>query len=380
MFLAINIVTILVNGLANLKSNIAVLLCNVILLFLVYPSSFHDASSKTIRRLNFIIVVMGLVIALPSLAKGLLLMNDEWLGYWQGLDFGHGRLWGISTNPNGLALLGFAAMVAGLINILDKSAKTRWKVFYILSIAVEFAIIALSDARSAKVALIVFILLSCFLIAIPIMRRKGTNKAASIVIACVLGLVLAGATYTMIGVVQILFGNMVSIVNPGQTMTNEDGNPILGRSNNDIIAEGNETSGRVEIWANGLEIVQANPILGVGKASIYDEYALVEPDNPRENLHNGYLQLLVSNGILGFVVILLFFVRLFVSSLPAIKHAAIETNVKNRELALILSMLMAMFVINLVESELLYSASYFHIVFWSYIGFFTNRATEATAD
>jgi len=62
---------------------------------------------------------------------------------------------------------------------------------------------------------------------------------------------------------------------------------------------------------NGVDLFLAHPILGVGPRNHYTAAAEVIPETPIAkgvSVHNSYLELLMGNGLTGFLVLLVFFV------------------------------------------------------------------------
>lgn len=72
---------------------------------------------------------------------------------------------------------------------------------------------------------------------------------------------------------------------------------------------------RFELWRNGFRVFLQHPILGVGTGDVPDvcHQRLVETDSPLADTnlhtHNQYLNLLIAFGLLGFAIIVFFFVR-----------------------------------------------------------------------
>lgn len=74
------------------------------------------------------------------------------------------------------------------------------------------------------------------------------------------------------------------------------------------------TSGRSYIWAEGWEIFQENPILGVGYGAFPIHFSARTYDLPRDD-HNVYLGALVESGIIGGLLFLAFVISIGVKAL-----------------------------------------------------------------
>ncbi len=71
---------------------------------------------------------------------------------------------------------------------------------------------------------------------------------------------------------------------------------------------------RLEMWQTGWKIFLDYPILGIGDVGIETYYQKYGPpgSNPAGHLHNNYINLLVKIGIIGFVIIMTLFIKIFV--------------------------------------------------------------------
>ena len=68
-------------------------------------------------------------------------------------------------------------------------------------------------------------------------------------------------------------------------------------------------SSRYELWRAGKNAFLAHPLLGIGSNQFREyshEYGEISHDNRNKNTHNTFLEVLVNNGLIGFVVFLLF--------------------------------------------------------------------------
>lgn len=74
--------------------------------------------------------------------------------------------------------------------------------------------------------------------------------------------------------------------------------------------EGNSSNGRIQLWKDGLQIFISSPVIGVGKNNIQDVARVICPDGDLATLnmttHCGYLELLISVGLLGFFIMIFF--------------------------------------------------------------------------
>ena len=80
--------------------------------------------------------------------------------------------------------------------------------------------------------------------------------------------------------------------------------------------------GRVHLWTTGIKIFQDHPILGVGDSDlhqIYDRYRSPGDIEPGGHLHDNILMWLVTLGIVGCIVLISLFVRIYSLELSAFR-------------------------------------------------------------
>jgi len=127
-----------------------------------------------------------------------------------------------------------------------------------------------------------------------------------------------------------------------------------------------ESSNRVARWSAGMKIFLDHPIFGVGQKraknlidrELYRErkYSTANYIEAPKNLHNFYLQTLVSSGLIGFIVLLVLIISVFYFALFTIKK-------RNNSILLLLSILTLIF-FNITHSM------FFIYYFWIFFGFF----------
>lgn len=138
------------------------------------------------------------------------------------------------------------------------------------------------------------------------------------------------------------------------------------------------SNGRFEIWNAGLKVFIKHPIFGVGVKNVnlftneyLSEETINETPNLSADLHNIFLQVLVSHGIIAFIIFVMYLV------IVIIKYIVIlfKTDNFNSDNTIIykinivnLSILISLLVINLFDSHILYFCSvFFTFAFWNTI-------------
>lgn len=132
-------------------------------------------------------------------------------------------------------------------------------------------------------------------------------------------------------------------------------------------------SGRFDLWKIGFRIFKKNPILGVGQANIGKE-ALKNGDGINEELvnrahtgmHNVFLQVLVSHGVIGLILFVSFFVNYFATFIKKLKKKKCLISMAG---LLVFTMITAMFFNNLMESTIYLCQSGITVMFWLMLGY-----------
>ena len=159
---------------------------------------------------------------------------------------------------------------------------------------------------------------------------------------------------------------IVKIISP-EISEKLDSNISLDRIDEEFLQEQDVTNGRSELWQAGFKIVKQNPIFGIGSENIIKEAEQYLSESRYQNLvkggfHNSYLAILVSSGIAGMLVFVIFISMLVIDGL---KYLWKDGKCKY---SLIIMLLFSLMVNELLEARWLYNTSYLNIIFWVLAG------------
>ncbi|MCX6136065.1 MAG: O-antigen ligase family protein [Ignavibacteriales bacterium] len=87
-------------------------------------------------------------------------------------------------------------------------------------------------------------------------------------------------------------------------------------------------AGRLTMWSTGLKIFVDHPLLGVGDSDlmeIYKKYRNPGDDEPAGHLHNNYIMLLVTIGLIGFTIVMAVFGRVIVAEYRIFKKLSSDS-------------------------------------------------------
>lgn len=136
------------------------------------------------------------------------------------------------------------------------------------------------------------------------------------------------------------------------------------------------TTGRIIIWKHGIEIFKKAPLFGVTKEGLTFELVkcgdIEDSTALQGGLHNIYLTVLCSSGIVGFI--------LYISAIGLALWTFLRAVVKKGKIdsCLVFSFGITMFFLlnELVEQRTVYTVSLFTLVFWTYFGYMYYFSTE----
>lgn len=266
----------------------------------------------------------------------------------------YSRLYGCYTDPNYGAVFAVVSIVLSVYYLVcAHSIKTIVKIFLIINCVLEFLFLYFSGSRTGMLsfffAFIVFSLMVC------VKNKRATRNV-----------------FVGVGCLAILFFALIVF----QSMLNKNGVVNVGGRSIDRILDGSFFSdSRIGIWGNAMELFKQHPVIGISFRNIF-EYANENiPDTfcGYESMHSFLFDVLVSQGIIGVVIILLFFawaVKMLIE-----KYKGISSY---KEFVFMMTILVAIFVSMLTYSETFYMNTGGAFMFWYVLGYLVNYKEEET--
>lgn len=214
-----------------------------------------------------------------------------------------GRLWGVFNDPNAAATMSALAVLLGIHSFLTAS-KRSLKVYYGVNIVLQISYIAFSDSRSGLIALGVGTGIFIFLGRLKAYEKiKGYSKYLKIIL-----ITLASMIFIMAIPKIIIWGyNNLDRV----TESSEKEPPKEVKRGYDL--EENISNRRFDLWKSGIEIFQTTPVVGTSysgitdyaKENLPDTYLVNNDYKEFKHLDNEFLNVLVSQGIIGALILLI---------------------------------------------------------------------------
>lgn len=398
MFLLSFFISIVINRDINLMANLKILMLVVIYLFVFFldsESSNRDEAEKSIHICNTILIYMSLILSFAGLMTFFFWFEFSIFSYPQG--FHSPSLWGFYKNPNTGGMIAVISIIATIIdiNFLKGNSKKHFglykKLIYISNIVIQSLFILQSGSRGSLLAIIivVFVLLfdrfAYFFKKILPLKRITLRTAFSIALAILTSFAaITGIYYTGQGIkhATALVPPKVrdALIDAGYGVLYENGLNI-GAGGKGVqftvdreIEAGNISTGRFTIWKSGLKALKFRPVFGFGPNNIDVAKMMANPDDIKSgyvttgNMHNGFLQILLSTGILGFVIFSVLYLMLIFRLVNAYLKSRRDLK-KRRRILLISSMILAISVIGIVENIILIIMAVAPLILWVYIGY-----------
>lgn len=143
---------------------------------------------------------------------------------------------------------------------------------------------------------------------------------------------------------------------------------LISLLNEDIVFK--FTSGRNELWTSAFVVIKEHFILGIGNSylvqAVSEARYIYLPGIDLGGLHNIYIQILTTNGFIGFIT----FISLIAICLYFIIKK-IDTTILNltNKYYVLLALICGILAVNLFESSIMYVVSFISIILWSYLGY-----------
>ncbi|MCQ4022669.1 MULTISPECIES: O-antigen ligase [unclassified Ruminococcus] len=381
MFLASITITALINISSNFWQNM-LMTAHIAICFFVFYGMHTEKNKKRIYREIYILAVsvVSITFILNLAAFPLVCMNIhfKWMDYL--FIIYENRFTGFFTNPN---LLGFLTAVSIIFtHFLTKSSfieRSRGRKFpkWLLCTVSAFNLICLflSDSNASFIFLVIY---ACAYIFFCVFKRRTEVNFKQFCIkvlkfaACSLSVcvVLYGARLaTGFSVSQLASLTQVKLPN---SITQPIPPGIIDEKNDEPVSfthiNKNVDSGRIRLLVEATTLFANYPIFGTGSANLVPySQKYIKGGLHFSDLHNGYLTILVSSGIVGFIIFLGF---AFHVARHMIKSLFIEKkNMRKTIFPCMFSFLFSYCIYSLFEKTLLFEQSFMVVIFWAILGY-----------
>lgn len=367
------LVSTMINIRYELKNNMILFVFWLFYFFILYSNSekkktdFFKQELKVIGNIFVVYMAIGVGIALIMFAMHISKVIEPITGNKIVIGFVWGRLWGVFLEPNIAAIMAIVTFYLSLY--LGKISRNIYlKFFYYFNMVQQIFFVAFSDSRTASVCLGISAGLYTFIkIQENSTRNKNIKKSLkSIFFACAM-LILG------VALPNIITEGYNYIISLNIEENEEEKEDLKVERGYDMSQD--YTNRRGDIWKSGLEIFMENKIFGTSYYGIRP-YALENMPNTYiidndfaelRNLHNEFLNILVSQGVVGAIIILIIWILY-------LKFLIVNWKFIKEENKFVCKILVAT-IVALGGSSMLVSAGMFFynapstIIFWILLGY-----------
>ena len=367
IFFAMNIITSLLVMKYGFSTNIKNLVVFFIYFFAIYPifQNFSREKSRILFNVFFsVITVANTVGVFLSIVQFFMLIGYRVFDY-KGLlirqGFVESRLFGILASPNYLSIISLIVIIYLWMRLsaLNKIVKT----LAISSIILNFAYIVLSGSRTTYICLVV----AAFLYSL--IKFEYSNKAKSFVtVLLTVGLVFL--SYNGVKYSSDLYLKAHSAEIQLNKEKGENNNLTLERTDT---SEENISNNRFAIWQSTASFIPKRPLFGYSAGNwyelgkTYDASAYIIKEHYLT--HNGYLEVLFYNGILGFLPFAAFMISFIWASIKKFLKDK-KDKITDNELVSGLLMTVVILISNLFLSSTLYGISLLGCILFMISGYY----------
>lgn len=296
---------------------------------------------------------------------------------------------GVYMNPN---FQGFVAAIAVVFchmlikpDFLNRSGQKRVSSIWIASCAIlNLTVLILSDSNASILFLGAYAAIFVFMRLIAMVEDLTPAKVIFRVVALLLiGVLLL---YLLMFIRTVFRVGIAAVTASDGELSRADISKLTQNSFFSFISDSGLNS-RISLWDAGLKIFTMFPVFGAGKGDLYR--LIVEVSGDRSyfttdyftniliaDMHNGYYSVLVTTGVIGFILFMIFMVRfVFRLSLPV---WFVQRRIMNNSVyPSLLALFGAYLVYSLVERTFLFTDSFFIIIFWLILGYISCFAIES---
>lgn len=398
LFILSGIVTLLLNFNNQAWNNFVFLYHNTICIFLLYGLHRDNNASNAKEEMLFtfqVVNIINTILASAGLVIMVIFRTIIYGTYTIGLN--GGRYTGLYTHPNIAAFVSTMCLVMTLVLYTEGKRTNKHLIsnpLLIVSIIVNLLTIFLADSNNSLIYIVTYFM---FFFGLQVIRSHKHIVRRLCLVLLSTGLVallvfgvrsisqltvstfLTSIDTTVSFVEDTIMNGTTSSTTDQETPIAEELTPqktptVVGRP----VTREDWSSGRIGSLIRGLQLYTKFPLWGVGKANIID-YGTRYLSSGFEyfDLHNGYLTILVSSGIIGFLFFFIFGLQVASRIVKTVIH---KKYVPDFCLYYLVPALGSYCIYAFFERALLNSLTFMVVIFWLLLGYATTFANQSIAD
>lgn len=403
VFLCLYIISIILNRDSNVGNNIKQLVYMMAFFCLLFVVNRIDIRliSIIITIFTFLLSLICFITYVLNIKEWYMLDTYYFLGSWLS------NLWGL-YNPNTCGAIAVISIITSMYLLFSNTInKLLYRIItsvcLALNVGMQYLVLLLSSSRGAYYGFLATVLILIFIAIVKKTKRNKLNLVPKIffaIIICVFVLAFLLKTSSFVqsnkGVFCVVSEESSNAIDQDTTFENAlenllkkytvDSSALTGLFRTNYLSfdsgivgttasEGSviNTTGRDIIWKAAFKVFLEKPFFGWTREGLveptiqtivsetgYDSSAVAGG-----GLHNLYLTILCSSGILGFICMMM----LALIVLIRFGKCLLSKELINGELLFSFAMCLFFFISELVESRILYTVSFFNVVFWIYFGY-----------
>ena len=404
-------VTIFVNRDLFLVENIKQLVYMAVFFYLFFMIDSKNDIYWDTTIVSFTVVLITFILSFLSFLTYILNIY-EWYQTLDGLEWvfigtSSGRLWGL-YNSNVCGTIAMTSIISTLFLAFNSNHKKDIKaiikyLFLSVNIILQYFVLILSGSRGPYYALLLTLSVIVF---VAVIKKSTCNTVLKTVLAfsmavLMLVMIVSASSFTHNHIHRLIMVSnedaaniekdsayeniiesiLVKYFENTSALTGSFGssvsNSVLGGVGRKESGDLASSSGRTDIWKSGIEVFKTSPIFGVTREGLPTRVECINGELSgainNGGLHNIYLTILVSSGIVGFIAIAIAVLTVLIEFLKVLFSKQQLDNCMLFSFAMVFAFLIS----ELVENRILYQVTAFNAVFWIYFGylnFFSKKA------
>ena len=384
LFLGAAAFTVMLHSRRNLADNLIVVYFMAIYFFQIYGLYSEKSNircQREIKRiLQFIVIATTSMMLIGFIGLAIFPKGFEWKNLYFILH--ESRFVGILFNANVAGFYSAMAIIACHIlwRIIraQKQLSPRRKIFYIFCIAVNAMALFLTDSNAALLFLVVY----CSFVMFYIMFRDfGKKRMHGIILRTAATVLSFVVIITSLIFFRVVTQSQVSLaITSGHSQAEFSAgvvkeNGVVGLTDDEykgnVFGHENQNidSGRFKIWTQAFEMFEKFPVLGIGKANIVEYGNLYIGGLKYNDLHNGMLTILISYGLVGLNLFIIFSLATAKDIIGTIFRYKKKCRDDGSVPVLLTSFCIAYVIYSMFELALLADISYRVYILWLLLGF-----------
>ena len=387
LFWAVCLISSIINIRYGVIGNIRNLVWLGISFFLLYPiapeRSSHDIKKEIKYVSNFLIVVwfVACCISFFMFLMQIGFYVDIFPNSFARIGFIECRLFGIFEDPNYAAVVAVIVIIFSSFNIKTTS-KILLKIFYATNILINFFYFVLSGSRTAEVSAFVTTVFAVYFILFKKLECKNLNNILKQFVLILTVLFFSAILIFSVKLTRGLLSYLPDFINfPFETASISEprAKKHVDTNREDVNNSADISNCRFKIWLSALELFKSKPIFGTSPRNMR---AYAKANFPSGFIaqrsyavHNAYLDVFTSTGIIGAFMLIVFFVKYLICMF---KFLFLHTKNKNYYMVLFsFSIVVTVAVSAFFLSEFLFVNTIGTLLFWLNLGYSSYFAKKS---